>query len=87
MSNDCNNSGVNKRLSGGIIVTVSSLMGTFGAVRLSDYCSSKWATLGYHESLRLELANDDKTKDIHLLAVCPYILDTPMFDGAFQGKI
>lgn len=74
------------RSSEALVVTVSSLMGVLGAARLSDYCSSKWASLGFHESLRLELASNPETRNIHMLAVCPHILDTPMFEGAFQGK-
>jgi len=74
------------RSSEALVVTVSSLMGVLGAARLSDYCSSKWASLGFHESLRLELASNPETRNIHMLAVCPHILDTPMFEGAFQAN-
>lgn len=40
----------------GHIVTVASLAGLTGCDRLIDYCSSKFAAVGFDESLRIELA-------------------------------
>jgi all-trans-retinol dehydrogenase (NAD+) len=40
----------------GHIVTVASLAGLNGTDRLVDYCSSKFAAVGFDESLRTELA-------------------------------
>lgn len=40
----------------GHIVTVASLAGMTGCDRLVDYCSSKFAAIGFDESLRTELA-------------------------------
>ncbi len=40
----------------GHIVTVASLAGLTGSDRLVDYCSSKFAAVGFDESLRTELA-------------------------------
>ncbi len=40
----------------GHIVTLSSALGFAGSNRLIDYCASKFATVGFDESLRLELA-------------------------------
>ncbi|QRV91577.1 short chain dehydrogenase [Ceratobasidium sp. AG-Ba] len=39
----------------GHIITVSSVMGLAGAAQMSDYCASKAALIGLHESLRYEL--------------------------------
>ena len=39
----------------GHIVTVASLAGMNGANRLVDYCASKFAAVGFDESLRAEL--------------------------------
>lgn len=39
----------------GHIVTVASLAGLTGSDRLVDYCSSKFAAVGFDESLRTEL--------------------------------
>lgn len=40
----------------GHIVTIASLAGFFGMNKLVDYCSSKFAAVGFDESLRFELA-------------------------------
>lgn len=40
----------------GHIVTIASLAGLSGINRLVDYCSSKFAAVGFDESLRTELA-------------------------------
>ncbi|KAG1663660.1 Retinol dehydrogenase 10-B [Nymphon striatum] len=39
----------------GHIVTISSVAGRFGTGGLTDYCASKFACAGFHESLLLEL--------------------------------
>ena len=39
----------------GHIVTVASLAGMNGINRLVDYCSSKFAAVGFDEALRAEL--------------------------------
>ena len=39
----------------GHIVTVASTMGLVAVKDMSDYCASKYATIGFHESLRQEL--------------------------------
>ena len=68
----------------GLVVSVASFMGLFGSARLSDYCASKWAVLGMHESLRHE-ARAKGARNVRFLAVCPYVIDTGMFTGAFEG--
>lgn len=40
----------------GHIVTIASLAGLSGCHRLVDYCASKFAAVGFDESLRTELA-------------------------------
>lgn len=40
----------------GHIVTIASLAGMTGCNRLVDYCASKFAAVGFDESLRTELA-------------------------------
>lgn len=39
----------------GHLVTVASAAGVIGVARLADYCASKWAAVGFDESLRVEL--------------------------------
>lgn len=71
------------------VVTISSLMGQMTGVKLTDYCSSKHAAVGFHESLRLELrgiASQNRQSAVHTMLVCPYVIDTGMFAGAFEGS-
>ncbi|ETW10339.1 hypothetical protein H310_00663 [Aphanomyces invadans] len=66
----------------GLLVTVSSMMGLIGASSLVDYCASKFALVGFHEALRLEL----RDTGIRTLLVCPMAVDTGMFNGYQDGK-
>ena len=71
------------------VITISSLMGQMTGVKLTDYCASKHAANGFHESLRLELralAERSNRSVVHTMLVCPYVIDTGMFDGAFEGS-
>lgn len=63
----------------GHIVTVASAAGISGNAKLVDYCSSKFAAVGFDEALRVELRRL-KTK-IRTTVVCPYYIDTGMFEG------
>lgn len=57
------------------------MAGTVGMTKLVDYCASKFAALGFDESLRIELESQGHT-DIHTTAICPYFIkSTGMFDG------
>lgn len=64
---------------GGHIVTVASAAGLSGTAMLTDYCGSKFAAVGFDESLRMELARD--RVPIHTTVVCPFYVDTGMFAG------
>ncbi len=64
----------------GYIVQVSSVMAYTGVNRLSSYCASKAAALSLSESLRQELRAQRKT-GVSVTCVCPFQLDTGMFDG------
>ena len=63
----------------GHLVTVASAAGLAGTARLTDYCSSKFAAVGFDEALRLEL----KTLNSRVITtvVCPFYTATGMFDG------
>ncbi len=63
----------------GSIVTIASAAGLVGVSRQTDYSASKWAAVGFTESLRNELRADGHP--IHTLAVCPFYIDTGMFAG------
>lgn len=64
----------------GHLVTIASAAGLAGTARLTDYCSSKFAAVGFDEALRheLQLANSGVVTTV----VCPYFVNTGMFDGA-----
>lgn len=64
----------------GHIVTIASAAGIAGTARLTDYCASKFAAVGFDESLRLELKQANSK--VVTTVVCPYFIDTGMFDGA-----
>jgi len=63
----------------GHIVNIASASGFVPVPRLTTYGASKWACLGFSESLRVELRN---YKDIHVTTVCPSYIKTGMFAGA-----
>lgn len=63
----------------GSVVTIASAAGLVGVARQTDYSASKWAAVGFTESLRNELRADGHP--IHTLAVCPFYIDTGMFAG------
>ena len=64
----------------GHIVTLASVAGLAGTSRLSDYCASKFAAVGFDESLRVELKR--LGSPVRTTVVCPFFIDTGMFDGA-----
>ena len=64
----------------GHIVTIASLAGLIGVSGLTDYCASKFANVGFTESIALELMKE-KRDGIHTTTVCPYIIYTGMFKG------
>ncbi|MDX1500504.1 MAG: SDR family NAD(P)-dependent oxidoreductase, partial [Woeseiaceae bacterium] len=63
----------------GHIVTIASAAGLAGTARLTDYCASKFAAVGFDEALRVELAQQGS--DVVTTIVCPYFVATGMFDG------
>ncbi|XP_061455264.1 epidermal retinol dehydrogenase 2-like isoform X3 [Rhineura floridana] len=64
----------------GHVVTISSSAGLIGVNGLADYCASKFAAVGFAESLALEMLALGKT-GIKSTIVCPYFINTGMFDG------
>ncbi|KJH53317.1 hypothetical protein DICVIV_00440 [Dictyocaulus viviparus] len=64
----------------GHIVTIASMAGKVGVSGLVDYCASKHAAIGFHESLTAELDARGKT-GVKTTVVCPYFINTGMFDG------
>ncbi|KAL7043322.1 hypothetical protein ACKWTF_001448 [Chironomus riparius] len=64
----------------GHIVTIASMAGHVGIAKLIDYCSSKFAAVGFDEALRLELEVMG-IDSVHTTVICPYFIQaTGMFD-------
>lgn len=63
----------------GTVVTISSAAGLAGVAKQTDYSASKFAAFGFAESLRAEMAKQET--GVTSLVVCPYFIDTGMFDG------
>ena len=63
----------------GHIITISSNAGLVGVRKLTDYCASKFGVLGLDESLRIEMKH--RGKNIKTTCICPYYINTGMFDG------
>lgn len=62
------------------IMNVASAAGTLANPHMSVYAASKWALLGWSESLRLELEKE-KHRHIRVTTFCPSYIDTGMFEG------
>lgn len=63
----------------GHVVNLASASGYIGNPRMSVYAASKWAVLGWTESLQLEMKK--LQTGVHVTAVIPSYIDTGMFDG------
>ena len=63
----------------GHVVTIASASALVGVAKLADYAASKWAAMGFDESLRAELRQIAPA--IQTTVVCPYYIDTGMFRG------
>ena len=64
----------------GHIVNIASAAGLTPNRNMSVYAASKWAMLGWSESLRLE-CEASKGKELHVTTVCPSYISTGMFEG------
>jgi len=62
------------RQRGGVIVNVSSGLGKQGLGGVAAYCASKFAVLGFTESLAQEVADDG----VRVYAICPGMVATDM---------
>ena len=63
----------------GHIINISSVAGLVGINRLSDYCSSKAALIGFNDSLRTELS---EYGNIHTSCFCPYFFRSTLFNNS-----
>jgi all-trans-retinol dehydrogenase (NAD+) len=62
------------------LVDIASASGLIGLPYGSTYASSKWAAIGFSESIRLEL-KELGHHHVHVTTVCPSYVGTGMFDG------
>jgi all-trans-retinol dehydrogenase (NAD+) len=67
------------RRGSGHIVTIASAAGMLSNPKMAVYAASKWAVLGWSESLRLEM--EQLRTGIRVTNVTPSYIDTGMFDG------
>ena len=67
-----------RRQGGGVLINNISMAGIIGVPYWSAYCAAKFALRGFCESLRQELGDGD----IHVCAVFPSFIDTPLFQHA-----
>jgi all-trans-retinol dehydrogenase (NAD+) len=63
------------------LVNIASASGFIGLPHGATYAASKWAVIGFSESIRLELAVHGH-RHVHTTLVCPSYVATGLFDGA-----
>lgn len=63
----------------GHICNIASSGGLISNPKMSVYASSKWALIGWSDSLRLEMKQ--MKKNISVTTIMPYYINTGMFDG------
>jgi all-trans-retinol dehydrogenase (NAD+) len=64
----------------GHIVTIASAAAISASTKMCDYVASKFAVFGLNESLRVDLRRRGLSS-IHTTVVCPYYINTGMFEG------
>jgi uncharacterized protein len=67
----------------GAIVNVASIAGIMGYARMGGYCATKFAVIGFTESLRDEVL----AKGVRVALVCPGTTETEFFVTAERGKM
>ncbi|MEV4128196.1 SDR family NAD(P)-dependent oxidoreductase [Nocardia sp. NPDC049707] len=63
------------------VMTIASSAGLVSNPRMSVYAASKWAALGWSDSVRIELEQAGH-HHVRITTVCPTYINTGMFDGA-----
>lgn len=65
----------------GHIVEIASMGGIAGLLKQVDYCATKFATVGFEESLSIELDHLGLSDKIHTTIVCPLFFSSNLFTG------
>lgn len=68
----------------GSICNIASSAGLISNPKMSVYAASKWAAVGWSDSLRLEMKQ--LNKNISVTTIMPFYINTGMFDGV-QSKL
>lgn len=68
----------------GHICNIASAAGMLSNPKMSVYAASKWAVIGWSDSVRIEL-REAKSR-VRITTVAPYYINTGMFDGV-QSRI
>jgi all-trans-retinol dehydrogenase (NAD+) len=63
------------------VVNIASSAGLNAIPRMAAYAASKWAVIGFSDSVRLELEQAGH-EQVKVTTVCPTYINTGMFDGA-----
>jgi NAD(P)-dependent dehydrogenase (short-subunit alcohol dehydrogenase family) len=63
------------------VVNIASSAGLNAIPRMAAYSASKWAAIGFSDSVRLELEQAGH-EQVKVTTVCPTYINTGMFDGA-----
>ena len=63
----------------GHICNIASAAGLLANPRMSVYAASKWAVVGWSDSLRVELK--ERKSNVRITTIAPYFINTGMFDG------
>jgi all-trans-retinol dehydrogenase (NAD+) len=63
------------------LVNIASASGFIGLPFGATYASSKWAVIGFSESIALELEHQNR-RHVHVTCVCPSYVSTGLFAGA-----
>jgi short-subunit dehydrogenase len=69
----------------GHIVNIASAAGLVSNPKMSVYVASKWAVIGWSDSLRLEM--EQENTNVKITTVTPYYINTGMFDGVTSTVI
>ena len=63
----------------GHICNIASAAGMLSNPKMSVYAASKWAVIGWSDSVRIELAQE--RSKVRITTIAPYFINTGMFDG------
>lgn len=63
----------------GHICNIASAGGMLSNPKMSVYAASKWAAIGWSDSVRIEL--QEMKSSVHVTTIAPYYINTGMFNG------